>query len=55
MCCCPAQQRVWKKGSVANVSLVMALVKQQLIERVGRVSSRQLDLILSGIDIILGR
>ena len=43
------------KDSVANVSLVVALDKQQLSERAGRVSSRQLEAILCGIDVILGR
>ena len=43
------------RDSVANVSLVVALDKQQLIERVGRVSRRQLGLMFAGIDIILGR
>ena len=44
-----------EKDSVANVSLVTAVDKQQLTERVGRISTRQLNLILSGIDIVLGR
>ena len=43
------------KDSVANVSLVVALDKTQLTERVGKVPRRQLELILSGIDVILGR
>jgi mRNA interferase MazF len=43
------------KDSVANVSMVVALDKGQLIERAGKISRRQLDLILSGIDVILGR
>jgi hypothetical protein len=41
--------------SVANVSLVVALDKAQLTERAGKIPRRQLDLILSGIDVILGR
>jgi mRNA interferase MazF len=44
-----------EKDSVATVSLVTAVDKQQLTERVGKISGRQLDLILSGIDIVLGR
>ena len=44
-----------EKDSVATVSLVTAVDKQQLTERVGRISTRQLGLILSGIDIVLGR
>jgi mRNA interferase MazF len=43
------------KDSVANVSLIVALDKQQLTERIGRITRRQLDLILAGIDIVLGR
>src|SRR5580692_9544151 len=41
------------KDSVANVSQVVALGKAQLTERAGKISRRQLDLILSGIDVIL--
>ncbi len=44
-----------ERDSVANVSLVTAVDRRQLTERIGRISSRQLDLILSGIDIVLGR
>ncbi len=44
-----------EKDSVANVSLVVALDKRQLTERVGKVSPRRLEAILSGIDVILGR
>ena len=43
------------KESVANVSLIVALDKQQLVERTGKIPRRQLELILSGIDVILGR
>lgn len=43
------------KDSVANVSLIVALDKQQLRERAGRVARRQLELVLAGIDIVLGR
>ena len=43
------------KDSVANVSLVVAIDKRRLSERVGRISARQLDAILVGIDVILGR
>ncbi len=44
-----------EKDSVANVSLVVALDKRQLTERVGKVSPRRLEAILSGIDVIRGR
>jgi mRNA interferase MazF len=43
------------KDSVANVSLLVALDKGQLTERTGKIPRRQLDLILSGIDVVLGR
>ena len=44
-----------EKDSVANVSQVVALDKQQLGERVGKISRRQLERVLTGIDIVLGR
>jgi mRNA interferase MazF len=50
-----AQATGLPKPSVANVSLIVTLDKSQLAERVGKVSRRQLDLILSGIDVVLGR
>jgi hypothetical protein len=37
------------------VSLIIALDKQQLTERTGKIARRQFDLILSGIDLLLGR
>ena len=43
------------KDSVANVSLIVALDKGQLTERAGRLPRRQLDAILAGIDVVLGR
>lgn len=43
------------KDSVANVSLIVAIDKEQLIEQIGKISRRQVELILSGIDVILGR
>ncbi len=43
------------KNSVANVSLIVALDKPQLVERVGKIPRRQLELVLSGIDVIVGR
>ena len=43
------------KDSVANVSLVVALDKGQLTERTGKLPRRQLDAILAGIEIVLGR
>jgi mRNA interferase MazF len=43
------------KDSVANVSQTVALDRAILGERVGRLSRKQLDLLLSGIDVVLGR
>ncbi len=43
------------KDSVANVSLVVALDKRQLTERIGKVPRRHFELVLAGIDVILGR
>jgi mRNA interferase MazF len=43
------------KDSVANVSQVITLDKSLLTDRVGRLSRRKLELILAGIDTILGR
>jgi len=43
------------RDSVANVSLVLALDRGLLSERVGRLSRRKIELILSGIDTVLGR
>lgn len=43
------------KDSVANVSLIIAVDRRQLTESVGKISPRQLESVLAGIDIILGR
>lgn len=43
------------KASVANVSLLVALDKARLTERVGRLSRAKLELVLGGIDVVLGR
>lgn len=43
------------KDSVANVSLIVALDRRQLIEIAGQLPQRQVDLILAGIDVVLGR
>ena len=43
------------KESVANVSQIVTLDKSLLTERVGKLSPTKLQLILSGIDIVLGR
>lgn len=43
------------KDSVANVSQIVAIDRTVLSEHVGRVPSAQLELILGGIDVVLGR
>jgi mRNA interferase MazF len=43
------------EDSVANASQVIAVDKQLLIERVGKLSRAKLELVLSGLDAILGR
>ncbi|HXW05205.1 MAG TPA: type II toxin-antitoxin system PemK/MazF family toxin [Vicinamibacterales bacterium] len=43
------------KDSVANVSQIVALDKTFLTERVGKLSTAKVDLLLSGIDVVLGR
>jgi mRNA-degrading endonuclease toxin of MazEF toxin-antitoxin module len=43
------------KDSVANVSLIVAVDRSQLTERIGKLARRQSDLVLAGIDIVLGR
>lgn len=51
----PAQATGLPKPSVANVSLIVALDKQQLTEQVGKVGTRHLELLFAGIDVVLGR
>jgi mRNA interferase MazF len=43
------------KDSVANVSQIVTLDKTLLTERVGRLSASKLELVLTGIDTVLGR
>jgi mRNA interferase MazF len=43
------------KESVANVSQIVTLDKSELTERVGKLSKVKLELVLSGIDVVLGR
>lgn len=43
------------KDSVANTSQIVTLDHELLTEEVGTLSKRQLELVLAGIDIILGR
>lgn len=50
-----AKQTGLPKDSVANVSQVIALDREVLTERVGRLSPKQIELVLVGIGIVLGR
>ena len=43
------------KESVANTSQIVAVDRTLLSERVGRLARRRLDLVLAGIDVVLGR
>ena len=43
------------KDSGANVSLVISLDKSRLTERVGKLPRPKLELLFSGIDLVLGR
>ena len=43
------------KESVANVSQLVTLDKTDLTERTGKLSRSKLELVLSGIDVVLGR
>ena len=51
----PAPATGLPKPSVANVSQVVTLDRQALTERVGRLSASNLELVLAGIDVVLGR
>lgn len=44
-----------RKDSVANVSQIVAIDKAVLVERAGRVSKQQLQLVFAGFDVVLGR
>jgi len=43
------------EGFVANVSQILTLDKSFLTDRVGKLSTAKIELVLSGIDVILGR
>lgn len=51
----PARLTGLPKDSVANVSQVVSVDKAVLAARVGRLSRSKLELVLSGIDTVLGR
>jgi mRNA interferase MazF len=50
-----AKQTGLDRDSVANVTQLVTIDKRQLSERVGRVAKRPMEVIFSGIDLILGR
>ena len=43
------------RDSVANVSQLVTLDKSSLTDRIGKLSSAKLELVLFGIDVVLGR
>lgn len=43
------------KDSVANASQIVSLDRSTLVERVGRLPGHKLDLVLYGVDVVLGR
>jgi mRNA interferase MazF len=51
----PARETGLDRDSVANVSLLIAVDRAQLEERVGQVPRRTLERVLAGIDVVLGR
>jgi len=51
----PARSTGLPKNSVANVSQVMTIDKRDLTERTGRLPAASLDLVFSGIELVLAR
>ena len=51
----PKSETGLPQDSVANVSLIVALDKQVLTDRLRKIPRRRLELILAGIDSVLGR
>ena len=51
----PARVTSLPKDSVANVSQIISVDKEVLTARVGKLSRSNLELVLSGIDTVLGR
>lgn len=43
------------KDSVANVSQILTLDRDALVEQVGRLPKKKIQLVLAGIDVMLGR
>ena len=53
--CLPSNLTGLPTVSVANVSQIVTLDRRTLTERVGKLHGRKVKLVLSGIDIVLGR
>jgi mRNA-degrading endonuclease toxin of MazEF toxin-antitoxin module len=51
----PSQVTSLPEHSVANASLVISIDKELLIERVGKLPRAKLELVLAGLDAVLGR
>ena len=51
----PARATGLPKPSVANVSQLVTIDRTTLTERAGRLSASNLELVLTGIDVVLGR
>ena len=51
----PARATGLPRPSVANVSQLVTLDRSALTERAGRLSASSLELVLAGIDVVLGR
>lgn len=51
----PARTTGLPQESVANASQIVTLDKTELTERAGKLSKAKLELVLSGIDVVLGR
>jgi mRNA interferase MazF len=51
----PARSTGLPKDSVANVSQIVTLDKNLLTERVGKLPRAKLELLFSGIDVVLGK
>jgi mRNA interferase MazF len=51
----PARTTGLPKDSVANASQIITLDRELLTGEVGKLSKRQIELVLAGIDIVIGR
>ncbi len=51
----PAERTQLPRDSVANVSQIVAVDRDVLTERVGHISGADVELVLAGIDLVLGR